>query len=450
MPAHNIVLIVHYFPPINSSGAKRMEALSKYLCRAGRNVTVITTTKSPSDGEFSETMPDQVEVLELNWKGKLQQSVDFHRPTGVAQEQQGKTLMRRTKDLMMHAFGQLPDPRLPFAISLLLPKLNERVAEAITGADIIVATTPPWPPLLAAIGLKKRYGKPVVLDYRDQFSMCHEMPGSRLAKALEVPVDRYLARRADAIVAISEPMAAYYRAFHDDVSVILNGYDPEPLDVAKSCVSWSPRPAGAPVIVRYLGLVSEGRVPRAMLAALDKLVGEGRLDTGSALFEFYGEGRLLEQYLQEHHSSLLPLFKFLPRVSYAESLELAVTADHLLFCENSIPPKPGENSSANGILTTKLFEYLASGRPILADISPQTLAGSFAVEASNKHFVSNRPVDFEEFLVSERFYSPRSIEETPFVAALSRARQSMTYLSLLDSVVERAAKPAGTEPVQQR
>ena len=447
MPAQNIVLIVHYFPPINSSGAKRMEALSKYLSRAGRNVTVITTVKSSGDGEFSEAMPDRVTVLELNWKGQPRQSSAGPAP---AAEQQGKSALRRVKDLVMHAFGQLPDPRLPFAMSLLLPKLDTQVANAIAGADIIVATTPPWPPLLAAIGLKKRFGKPVVLDYRDQFSMCHEMPGSRLAKALEIPVDRFLARRADAIVAISEPMAAYYRGFHDDVSVILNGYDPEPLDLAKSRVSWSARATGAPVVLRYLGLVSDGRIPRAMLAALDKLVGEGAFSTSSASFEFYGEARLLEQYLVARHPSLLPMFKFLPRVSYAESLELAVTADHLLFCENSIPPKPGEAASANGILTTKLFEYLASGRPIVADISPQTLAGSFAVSANAKHFVSNRAADFEEFFVSDRFFLPPAVEVTPFVEALSRAEQSMTYLSLLDSVVERAATPAKAAPAKSR
>lgn len=75
MTAKNIVLIVHYFPPINSSGAKRMEAMAKYFARSGRNVTVITTTKTVADGAFSEIVPSGVNLIELDWRGRTSPSV---------------------------------------------------------------------------------------------------------------------------------------------------------------------------------------------------------------------------------------------------------------------------------------------------------------------------------------------------------------------------------------
>lgn len=440
MTARNIVLIVHYFPPVNSSGAKRMEAMSKYFSRSGRNVTVLTTVKGEADGEFTERMPPGVTVLELNWRGGVRPfDANRHQFAKPAEQpvQSGRSLTRIAKDAVMHMFGQLPDPRLPFAMSFLKPRLAPEVERAVREADVIVATTPPWPPLLAAIALKRRFHKPVVLDYRDQFSLCHEMPGGRFAKALELPVDRSLAAQADALVTISEPMSAYYQNFHPDTHTILNGYDPEPLEAVLSRIE----PVGSrdgPLIIRYMGLVSEGRIPRALLGALSRLKAAARVDPSMMQFEYYGEGRVMLNYLQEHHSDLSGFFKFLPRVSYSKSLELVATSDHLLFCENSIPPKAGEIASASGILTTKLFEYLASGRPILADIGPQTLAGSFAVRASDQHFVSDDTNAFEDYLLSESFRKPQAVARSAFVDSLSRAAQAQTYLALLDGVVAKS------------
>ncbi|UUZ52982.1 hypothetical protein LP419_28515 [Massilia sp. H-1] len=49
-----IVFVVHYYPPVNSAGAKRVEALSKYFAAAGHEVTVVTTCKSDRDGLLTE------------------------------------------------------------------------------------------------------------------------------------------------------------------------------------------------------------------------------------------------------------------------------------------------------------------------------------------------------------------------------------------------------------
>lgn len=439
MTAKNIVIIVHYFPPINSSGAKRMEAMSKYFARAGRNVTVISTTKLPGQGEFSEPFPEGVEVIELNWWGKVSPTSSGKPEPEAAKQVHPRSAWRRFKDLVMGMFGQLPDPRLPFALSFLRPMLSEPVNTALRNADVVVATTPPWPPLLAAIIAKRRFGARIVLDYRDQFSMCHEMPGGRFAKSIEIVVDRFLAKRGDALVAISPPMTRYYRSFNANCASILNGYDPERLDRAKAYNAWAPRGAGDPLVVRYLGLVSEGRIPRAMLAALSKKAAEGTISPSALQFEYYGEVGLMREHIDAHHPELASYFKFLPRVSYDRSLELAVTADYLLFAENSIPPKAGEAQSAQGILTTKLFEYLASGRPILAHIARDALAGSFIVKAGGKHLVSLDEKEFYETFSSEQFWSPGPGEVAPFVPSLSRAAQADQYLALLDEVV--AGKP---------
>ena len=70
-----IVFIPHYYPPVNSSGAKRVEAISKYLASDGHDVTVITTKKTGADGEFTEAIPKGVRLIELDGLGRRSTSV---------------------------------------------------------------------------------------------------------------------------------------------------------------------------------------------------------------------------------------------------------------------------------------------------------------------------------------------------------------------------------------
>lgn len=435
--AANIVLVVHYFPPINSSGAKRMEAMSKYFARWGRNVTVIATRKGAIDGAFTEVFPDGVRVLELDQAGRLSPSTSAPIAAdieGFGPPQTG--WFRSFKNMVMRAMGQLPDPRLPFALSFGGPTLAPEARQALATADVVVGTCPPWPPLLAVLLAKRRFGVPAVLDYRDQLSMCHEMPGSRAAKALEIRLDRWLTRRADLVVTISEPMRGYYRKYHDNVVAILNGYDHEKIEDARTRVPWQPRP-GQPLIIRYLGIITPGRIPREMLAALLRLQAKGVSMTERFRFEYVGECDVLKTVIQQEYASLADLFHFLPRVSYEESLNRIVSADFLMFCENGIPSNSGQEASASGILTTKLFEYLASGRPVIANIDEDTLAGSFIKKASDRHFVSNKVDAFEQFLESLSLALAGDVETSDFVKSLSRERQAMQYLDSLDKIVRK-------------
>lgn len=411
-----------------------MLAMSKYFSRFGRNVTVISTKKTEGDGEFTEAFPEGVRVLELSPLGTLSESGNRQHPRQASVEG-SRSGFRRLKDFVMRLFGQLPDPRLPFALSFFRPKLEAAVADAIARADVVVATTPPWPPLLAAIAAKRRFNKPIVLDYRDQFSRCHEMPGSKLAKRIEESVDGYLARQADALVSISPPMADYYSRFNDRSEVIFNGFDHESLEAAAKRAAWKPRRSGDPVIIRYMGLVSLGRIPYNLLAAMSDLVRSGMIKSKSIKFEYYGDVGVMRRYIEDNYAELSSFFEFVPQVSYDRSLELIVSADYLLFCENAIPPLLGEGLSSQGILTTKLFEYLASSRPIVAHISEKTLAGSFIVKSSSEHFVSESEADFKTFLMSDKFWNPAVVDVSSFAHSLSRAKQAEQYLKLLDEVV---------------
>lgn len=426
----NIVLIAHYYPPINSSGAKRAEALSKYFTAFGHSVSVITPSKTRADGDFTEKVPNGVKLIELNWLGRERPSV--HDGAKFEPMYIGKpSWKRRAKDWVMAKLGQVPDPRLPFAMSFLSPWLALRARRALQEADIVIGTTPPWPMVLAALLCKWRFGKRCILDYRDHFSECHEMPGGEFAKWLERVIDRRMVRSADHVVCISEPMSSYYRTLTPAVTTILNGYDHELLDDAR--LQAPKLSTDGKIRIRYMGTVSPGRVPHNVLRAL-VLLREQNPDAFARIrIEFFGNAALIQEALQTRYLGIESAFAFIPPVPYLKSLQKMIEADYLLFSETSSQ----QTLSAQGILTTKLFEYIGSGRPILGDISTETLAGGLLKRCGAQNIVGQSPDLFLAAFEDPAFYIRKPDTVSHLSTSLSRRAQAEQYIALAQDIVGR-------------
>lgn len=423
-----IVLIVHYYPPINSSGAKRAEALSKYFTAFGHEVTVITPRKSRADGEFTEVVPSGVHLIEMDWLGRDRPSV----AEGGQFEPMysGKSSWKRqAKDWVMKKMGQIPDPRLPFSLSFLSPWLAEPAKLALSSADIVIGSTPPWPMVLAARICKWRFGKPCILDYRDHFSECHEMPGGPFAKWLEKIIDRRLVRSADHVVCISEPMSMYYGTIAPEVTTILNGYDHELIDAARA--NLPARNVDNKIRIRYMGIVSPGRVPHNLLQALVLLQQRSPQAFERLSIEFFGNAALIEEALQTQYPGIGSAFSFKAPVPYLTSMQKIIEADYLLFSETSSQ----RTLSAQGILTTKLFEYIGSGRPILGDISTETLAGRLLKRCGEQHVVGRSPELFLAAFENSAFYTRQPDVVSNVTVSLSRKAQALQYAELAAGIV---------------
>jgi glycosyltransferase involved in cell wall biosynthesis len=422
-----IVFVVHYYPPVNSAGAKRVEALSKYFAAAGHQVTVVTTRKSGRDGQLTEPVPPGVQLLEIDALGRLRPSclgADTYEPLYSIDV----SWRRKVKNRVFALLGQLPDPRLPFALSMLSPSLASEVKARFREADVVIGSAPPWPMLLAALFAKWRFGKPCVLDYRDHFSECHEMPGSRLAKWVESKLDRMLVAGADQIVVISEPMATYYRQLGGGVETIMNGFDQALLAAAQAEASPA---SGKQVLICHMGMISPGRIPHRLLTALCVLKERNPDSFARLRFECYGNASLLQQQLQDSYPALTEAFHFLPALAYRDALIRMVEADYLMFSETSST----SSLSAAGILPTKLFEYIGTGRPVLADIAPAALAGKLLLQYGADSVVSECADDFIAAMSQPEFFQRRAPAPTAGFHPLSREAQAQQYAELIGNLL---------------
>ncbi|HVW52325.1 MAG TPA: glycosyltransferase [Trinickia sp.] len=419
-----VVFFVHYFPPLNSTGSRRVESFAKYLARDGHEIVVISTRKTRRDGPLTETVPSYVRLYELDASGRC---IGTQTPgeSAVVTQPAAKRIhwTRRVRQQIMRLFGQLIDHRLLFAMALGSKKLDPRVSQELATADVFVSSCPPWPTHLAALVAARRFGKPWIADYRDQFSGNHVMNGTWFSDRIECAIDRALLKRATAVTVISGPMQTYYEDMHAVVHCVENGYDSELFDsVSATLQPAASSSADAPIVVRYMGTITRDRIPHNLLAALERVNTRGK-STRQVRLEFFGDTRILEDFVSARHPNVKQWIDFRPAVPYRKSIEAMLTADALLFMETSSM----SSLSARGVLTTKLFEYLASGRPIVADIDDATLAASYIKRASASHVVSRDVETLASAL--ERLGAGEAVaaHDHDFVTGLSRREKARQF-----------------------
>ena len=436
-----ILFITHYFPPLNSSGARRINAFAKHLAVKGHQITVITTRKTGRDGLLTEVVPSNLTLLELGVWGKLASTAPSTNTAAISQRTvatrspAGRVLLK-IKRSVMKVGGQLIDHRLLFAMQFAFPWLAGEVKKAIMEADIVMSSCPPWPTHLAGRLAKARFGKLWVADYRDQFSGNHILRGSALSRPIEVGLERWLIKTADHVVAISGPMKEYYELFHPAVTCIENGYDEGVFELARARIGdQGAKAAVDEIVIRYMGTITADRIPVAFFQALAKVNQQpGR----RVVAEFYGELSLLRKALPELVPLAQPFVRFCPQLPYIGAIQSMLTADALFFIETS----DFSSHSARGVLTTKLFEYLAARKPVVAEITARSLAAQYIKQAGLGVVVSEKTEEILRGLECVRAGKFKPEINDLFINSLSRQVKAQELEQLFQKLLGQTGKAA--------
>jgi len=127
----------------------------------------------------------------------------------------------------------------------------------------------------------------------------------------------------------------------------------------------APAPEGAPFTLVHTGLLYPGtRDPRILFAALRPLVADGTISPGDLVVRFLGRNLEIAGRSLQEFPEVSPFVELAGEVSYEESLRQQSRATALLLLEWPDP-------RAKGVLTGKLFEYLGTGKPVLA-VAPRS------------------------------------------------------------------------------
>lgn len=229
----------------------------------------------------------------------------------------------------------------------------------IAKPDIVVSTYPPIETLDVGLYLSIKYGVPLVADFRDGLlfePIEQEMLRSKRTRSRYRDIEQGIARQAAGIITVSDPISNYFKTEykHPAVMTIPNGFDPDETWVEPDA-SELDRTKFNLVYTGRLGMSEKGRRASVFMGAVSRVVKDLPEVAAKLRIHLVGEFSSAEKGALSELIEL-GLIRVHGLVERRRSLGFQRAATLLLLV---VPP--GKTSVA----TSKLFEYLNSGRPIL-------------------------------------------------------------------------------------
>ncbi|MEZ9140963.1 MULTISPECIES: hypothetical protein [unclassified Shewanella] len=359
-----IIFICHYFPPETNVGVRRVLFWANYYTNLGLDVTIITPKRNIDNGNLS-VVDSKVKVVHFDFLSAndvlFENEIDEDNvDTQEFNSNFIRTLMVRFKRKVVNPiFGQLLDNRLPNilfnCISVFFDRYKFVFSDvAINKSTVIISTAPPWPSHLLSVVLSKKYKIPLYLDYRDPFSSNHMF--SSLFSKIETGIDRWLCSNASGVITVSHVWKDYYSRFNSNVFLARNGFDVEMFRLDTVYDANSVLNMNSNVIsLNYFGTVEhKERFPLVLLELI-------RVKNLSVEINFFGSCSLVLEYVNKYPELKSKVF-LRGDLHYSDAISLMKKSMINLVVEST----DSENIIANGLVPTKIYEYMASLRPIIA------------------------------------------------------------------------------------
>lgn len=231
--------------------------------------------------------------------------------------------------------------------------------------SVIWSTYPIATAHLIGAALHRRSGLPWIADFRDPMAQ-DGYPSDPLTLARYVEIEREtLALAARSIFTTRGAAREYARRYPQAaarIELIENGYDEETFAAAEAGL-----PDRGPLNPGCLTLLHSGivypseRDPTQLMQALQQLAAAGTLRAGELKVRFRASSHdaMLAALAQQH--GVTDFIELLPPVGYRDALAEMLRADALLVMQAS---------NCNEQVPAKVYEYLRSGRSVLALTDP--------------------------------------------------------------------------------
>jgi len=357
-----VLIVTYYWFPSGGAGVQRWLKFTKYLRDFGWE-PIIYTPENPEfpsiDKSFEKDLPEGLTVIKtpiwepynvyrkLTSKGK-------NEPINAAFISENKKQGWKEKlSIWIRGNFLIPDPRR-FWIKPSVKYLTGYLKE--NPVDAIITTGPPHSMHLIGLGVKKNLPDlPWIADFRDPWTnidFYKELNLTWLADKIHRCLEKKVVRHADSMVTVSEGwMKEFEQMKPKRIQVISNGYDES--DVKQIAVQLDEK-----FSISHIGTLNAARNPQTVWKVLSKICANNPGFKEDLQIQLVGKvdfsvlESIREYKLQENLNKI-------DYLSHSEAIAKQQSSQILLLLINQSP-------NANGILTGKFYEYLASKRPILA------------------------------------------------------------------------------------
>ena len=340
------LLLAYFFPPIAGAGVQRTLKFVRYLKPLGWDATVVST-RSRVYGARDETLLAEVPP-----------STRVVRTAALPLARYLAIVLYKLRLNRLRSFVLWPDNGLGWAPFAFIAAMR---AARRDHPDVIYSTSAPYGSHIVAMLVSRLTGIPWIADFRDEWAANpHLADLPRPLPALAERAERAVTAHAGRVVVVADYFELAGLPAGDSRRVeIVNGVDPA--DFAAEM----PGPPTNRFVLSFIGSLYDSINPEAALRVLASLSERSAIDAERIEVRIVG-------------SVWIPGFEPPPGVRvettgyvpHAQAVAEMCAATALLFYV------PSSSLAPSG----KLFEYLASGRPLLCLARPDNLASRLVAE----------------------------------------------------------------------
>jgi len=381
-----ILFITFHFPPYNCIGAVRTGKTVKILNELGYDVKVVTAKEQ----KLPKTLQLEVEEQNIYYSDWLDVNTPIYKFIGKEKVNAIKNntnknnfksnLIKALKSYYIKVF-HTPDQHIgwyPYAKK----ECRKIIEEEKWIPDIIYSSASPYTSHLIANSISSKFRIPWIAELRDLWVDNHYRDTSFFDKYLE----KKTLSKAKAIVTVSNPLKNKLESkFDAPVFTIQNGFDAEDFNFKITKNSKNK------INIVYTGAIYEGKRDPSILF---KVISNNSELKKKVIIDFYGNHLLWIDELSEKYNIESNVNIHSP-VSRKKAIEIQKTADILLLLTWNDPKEIG-------VLTGKLFEYIATQNTILGIGAVNDLASDiirdncFGIASNNKDEITNFLLNFKK------------------------------------------------------
>lgn len=357
-----VLIITYYWPPSGGAGVQRWVKLTKFLSKFDIEVHVLTVDeKFASYSVLDESLKKDIKEKIIVYKTKSFEPINIYGkifgkkniPTsGFSNVDNTSVKQKLANFLRSNAF--IPDPRRCWNKYAFKKACEIIEKHSITN---LITTSPPHSTQLIGLELKRKYNLKWIADLRDPWTDIYYyalLNHSFISKKIDSWYEKKILKNADKLTVVSEGVKGLFISKDRKIepskfNIIPNGFDPEDFRETKENKNLTK------FTISYTGTMSSAYKPKVVLEVLDELYNENEILD----LELNFVGNISEDI--EKFISNLKISKFvniIPNVPHDNVIDFQINS-HILFLV--IP----DINKAEGILTGKIFEYLATGNTIL-------------------------------------------------------------------------------------
>jgi hypothetical protein len=365
-PDKKVLIITYYWPPSGGSGVQRCLKFVKYLREFGWEPVVYTPSnpENPTeDYSLLSDIPSRVTVIKkpiwepYNLYKKATGKKSHEKIQHAFVSDKKNEGVREKISLWIRSNLFIPDARM-FWVKPSVKYLTKYLKE--NKIDIVFTSGPPHSLHLIGLQLKKQLNINWVADFRDpwtQISYYSDLKLTLWANKKHHKLEKKVLQNADKVIVIGNDMKKQYEVTYGIFcEIITNGYDEQDINKDDTITPVNK------FNILHSGLMNKQRNPKNLWKILSQISNEDDRFKHDLQIELIGktDAEAVTDIINAGLEAALILKDSIPHTDIVSKQRSSAV---LLSVINN-------TEGAKGIITGKLFEYLAAQRPVLC-IGPE-------------------------------------------------------------------------------